>query len=94
MLGVNVPNGLQQNNRFWHKIFVDTQACWMMGAQWGTQVSKLGYVSQALGGNGKPDDVDGSHFHRLWKEDRKAAIAYLENDLNMTAHIAMKMGAA
>ena len=57
---------------------------------------RLTDVCQFLGLGSKPDGVDGSQFAALWcagnGESRNQAIAYLENDLDMTWKLAERMG--
>jgi hypothetical protein len=55
----------------------------------------LSNVCRLLGIGSKPEGVDGGDFARLWagnEESRQQAIAYLENDLELTAKLAQRMG--
>lgn len=73
----------------WHSTFLDTEARWIAGAKWGDSVS-LESLSMYFGGKKKTGD--GANFAELFKSDRKAAIDYLKNDLDMTFSIASAMG--
>ena len=56
---------------------------------------KLTDVCKFLGIGSKPEGTDGGDFARLWtgnEESRKLAVAYLENDLDMTWKLAERMG--
>lgn len=90
-LGVSVPGDALRDNRYWHRVFVDLMAVWGCG-NYGERCS-LDKVSRYFGGPGK--NGDGAEFARLWNgtpEERLTAIAYLKNDLVMTAGVARKIG--
>jgi len=56
---------------------------------------KLTDICKWLGIGQKPEDVDGADFARLWTgnaESRQQALAYLENDLDLTWKLAERMG--
>ena len=56
---------------------------------------KLTDICKWLGIGSKPDGVDGGDFARLWAgdaESRQQALAYLENDLELTWKLAERMG--
>jgi len=94
ILGVQVPMGVRQNGR-WNPLFVDLQREWTFGA-YGEYVS-LNTLAAAFGLAGKVDEVDGvavsgAEFHRLWRENRKVAEAYLMRDLELPAELAVRMG--
>lgn len=91
ILKVDVPKAIYTiSGRWvnWHKLFIDTRMLWQMGdAQC---ESSLDHVSRAFGCGGKPDDVTGADFARLYRgtvKERAKAIEYLENDLKMTAGV-------
>lgn len=86
--GIQVPKGLLKNNRYWNDTFVDLMQIWACGTygQW----EKLDNAAKFFGGEGK--NGNGADFHRLWEEDRPAAVAYLECDLEMTELVATSMG--
>lgn len=55
----------------------------------------LSNVCRLLGLGTKPDGVNGGDFARLWtgsEENRQMALAYLENDLELTWRLAERMG--
>jgi hypothetical protein len=59
------------------------------------QSRKLTDVCKFLGLGSKPVGTDGGDFARLWngdEESRKLAVAYLENDLELTCKLAERMG--
>lgn len=59
------------------------------------QSRKLTDVCTFLGLGSKPEGTNGGDFARLWlgnEESRKQALAYLENDLDMTWRLAERMG--
>lgn len=91
LLGVPVPDGLLFRERYWHESFVDLMRIWGCG-DYRCFVS-LDSLARALGLPGK--NGDGAHFHRLWfgtADERKQAIDYLHNDLEMTATVATALG--
>jgi len=56
---------------------------------------RLTDICKWLGIGQKPDGVDGGDFARLWAgnaENRQQALAYLENDLDLTWKLAERMG--
>jgi predicted PolB exonuclease-like 3'-5' exonuclease len=85
---IDVPATLINNNRYFDQIFVDLMQTWACG-RYGCY-SSLDMVARALGIGGK--NGDGAEFAKLWETDRNAAVAYLTNDLTMTAGIAARMG--
>jgi len=90
LLGVEVPRGLLQNNRYWHASFVDLMLLWTCG-QYGKFVG-LDKLAKAFGLEGKTGD--GAHFYQLWNggdKGRAEALAYLANDLKVTTEVAKKM---
>ena len=87
-LGVSVPESLLEKWRYWDPTFIDLMQVWSCGAY--GEREKLHIAARFFGHDGK--NGDGADFHRLWKEDRPTAIAYLENDLEMTELVATSMG--
>lgn len=89
--GVEVPEGVLENNRYWNRSIVDLMLMWNCGAY--GQFAKLDDVSRAFGAPGKPEGVTGADFARLWSdpETRLQAISYLENDLRLTRFVARAM---
>jgi len=94
VLDITVPKGVIDRDRFWNeRIFVDTMKRWSLG-RYGEWV-KLDTLSQLFGGTGKPEGVTGAMFADLIKgneEEKKAAVDYLFNDLEMTWKVAVAMG--
>lgn len=95
ILGVDVPASVVVNDRYFDPIFVDLRAKWLLGQRWGDCPSSLDVMAKALGVGAKPNGVGGGDFARLWfgsAEERQQAIAYLLNDLEMTAGVATRLG--
>ena len=94
MLGVYVPIAAVKNERFWNpQIFIDTQKKWCFGSN--VDFISLENLSLLLGGEPKTEGVDGSMFAGLIKgtqEDQETAINYLEDDLELTWHVAERLG--
>lgn len=94
ILGVEVPSHVKPQ-RYWDIVFVDVREVWLLGQRWGDCSSSLDTMARALGCGGKPDGVNGADFGRLWNgtaEEREKAVAYLRNDLAMTAAVAKRLG--
>lgn len=94
--GVEVPQTIRdQNDRYWDSLFVDLMLRFSVG-QWNGK-AKLDTAAQFLSVGKKPDGVGGADFARLWfgtPEEKHEAIAYLRNDLAMTAGVARRLGIA
>jgi hypothetical protein len=94
ILGVEVPTIIRKSSRYWADQFIDTRELWQCGDR--QCKSSLDHIARALGVGGKPDDITGADFARLfWSEveaDRVKAFEYLANDLDMTRAIANRMG--
>jgi len=90
LLGIDVPETVFERGRYIDsRTFVDTMLRFACGSRnW----TGLGTLAEAMGVGGKPDGVDGSMFGELFKTDQQAALAYLQNDLDMTARVAERMG--
>jgi hypothetical protein len=93
ILGVPIPHGVRQG-RFWNPLFIDLMQAWTFGYR---EFVSLNTLAAAFGLAGKVDEVDGvavsgAEFHRLWKENRKVAEAYLMRDLELPAELAVRMG--
>lgn len=86
--GITVPESIQQKGRYWNSIFVDLMQRWSLGAY--GQYEKLHNAAKYFGHDGK--NGDGAEFAKLWNDNRQQAIAYLENDLEMTELVASSMG--
>lgn len=92
---IDIPAGVR-DGRYWHKSFRDFRNDWLLGQRWGDCESKLDHVSRVLGVGSKPEGVNGGDFARLFggnDAERAQAIAYLLNDLALTAKVAMRLGA-
>lgn len=96
ILGVEVPSCIR-DGRYWDRCFICVREIWLLGQRWGDCESSLDTMARALDCGAKPDGVDGSMFWQLWSgsaEDRAKAIAYLQNDLDMTWGVAQRIGVA
>lgn len=97
ILGVPVPHGVGKRlgrSWVWNDLFIDLMQAWTFGAR---EFVSLNTLAAAFGLAGKVDEVDGvavsgAEFHRLWKENRKVAEAYLMRDLELPAELAVRMG--
>jgi len=87
ILGVNVPSQVRKG-RWWHERFVDTMEEWQMGNR--EDRISLANLARALRAGEKSGN--GADFYKLWTEDRKQAVAYLRNDLELTMRCAERMG--
>lgn len=87
ILGVKVPPVME--GRFLARKFVDTMDAWACGTQ---ERISLANLARVLGVGEKSGS--GADFASLYQTDRKAALAYLENDLRLTWAVAERMGLA
>jgi hypothetical protein len=90
-LGVSVPAEVLHENRFWNRVFVDLMQIWACGT-YGERI-KLDRVAAFFGTPRKSGD--GSQFHKLFNgtdDDRTAALAYLKQDILVTAEVGRRMG--
>lgn len=100
MLGVDVPASVVVNRRYFDQLFVDLREVWLLGQKWGDCESKLDTMARALGVGSKSNGegvngCTGADFARLWggtAAERELAIAYLKNDLELTAGVAKRLG--
>lgn len=98
MNGVDVPASVVVNRRFFDGLFVDLREVWLLGQRWGDCGSSLDLMARALGVGEKRDGVNGvkgADFARLYggtAEERAMAVAYLKNDLELTAGVAKRLG--
>lgn len=88
LLGIQVPDGLLINGRYWNDLFLDTMKVWACGSFNG--FTKLDVLASYLGIPGKSGN--GADFARLFRENRKAAIDYLKTDLTLTHTVAERLG--
>lgn len=91
-LRVPVPSGLRGGDaqQYWHPLLVDLQRRWQMGDN--QCESSLDICSKFVGLPGK--NGDGKDFAKLWATDKKAALAYLERDLELTRDLHDRMTAS
>lgn len=90
ILGVTVPKTLLVQNKWLDPMFIDLRDRW---AFCGRPVGTLDAICRCCGLGSKPQGVDGGAFASLYKnpETRQAAMDYLENDLDMTFRLAMRL---
>lgn len=97
ILGVAVPAGVLERDRYWSDTFCDTMSRWRCGGSYSDNIS-LDRLARTFGCGQKPDDCTGADFARLFyspaPEDRDRAERYLLNDLEMTAQVAFRLGIA
>lgn len=85
-LGVPVPRGIM-HGRYMNDVFVDLIQVWQLGDY---QASiNLDTLARWLGVGAK--NGDGADFATLLTSDRAAALAYLENDLEITERCAIAL---
>jgi hypothetical protein len=96
ILGVPIPTSVRQG-RYWSPLLIDLMKAWALD---GRDMVSLDTLARAFGIGEKLHEADdgqavsGADFHRLWAENRPAAIQYLGRDLDLTAALAVKMGIA
>jgi hypothetical protein len=87
--GVRVPSNIMTyGGRYWNECFIDLMQAWKCG-EWKCFIS-LDALSRFLGVGQKIGD--GIFFHQMWVTNRDEAIAYLSNDVLITALCGQKMG--
>jgi len=91
MLNVEVPHEAW-DGKWWHRAFVDLSRRWLCGQRFGSEPASFDTLAAALRTQGKPEGMNGGDFHRVWSEDREAALAYLANDVRQPAIWAERMG--
>ena len=87
ILGV-APSTSVMEGRYLNRRFVDTMELWAAG-EWGAKIS-LDNLARALEVGKK--NGNGKDFAALYQTDKSEAMAYLANDLALTAAVAGKMG--
>ena len=80
---VPIPMGIRRG-RYWAEQMVDLRDGWQLGDRQAR--GSLDAIAKHLGVCEK--NGDGKEFAKLWLEDRAKAIAYLRNDLELTAKVA------
>ena len=86
-LRVPVPAGLRRG-RYWGDGILDLRDVWQLGDRQAR--GSLDAIARHLGIGAK--NGEGKEFAKLWQNDREKAIAYLKNDLELTARIAESLG--
>jgi len=84
---VPVPFGIRRG-RYWGDEMVDLRELWQLGDRQAR--GSLDTVARHLGVGQK--NGDGAAFAALWQSDREKALAYLKNDLELTARVAEALG--
>jgi len=84
---VPIPFGLRRG-RYWGDQLIDLRDVWQLGDRQAR--GSLDSIAKHLGVGAK--NGDGKAFAELWRTDRKQAEAYLRNDLELTAKIALGLG--
>jgi len=87
-LGVTVPKGIYGARGYVNgQQFIDLMDEWACGDRQAT--IKLDTLAKLLGCGEK--NGSGKDFAELWKNDREKAVAYLKNDMAITAAVAHKL---
>ena len=84
---VQVPLGIRRG-RYWGETMVDLRDDWQLGDRQAR--GSLDAIAKHLGVGGK--NGEGADFARLWQSDRAKAVAYLRNDVELTARVAEVLG--
>ncbi len=84
---VPIPFGLRRG-RYWGDQVIDLREAWQLGDRQAR--GSLDSIAKHLGVGAK--NGDGKAFAELWRSDRARAEAYLRNDLELTAKIALALG--
>lgn len=86
-LSVTVPLHIREG-RYWSHQITDLREVWGLGDR--QAAGSLDTIAKHLGIGAKTGN--GADFAATWATDREAAIAYLRNDLSLTAGIAKRLG--
>jgi hypothetical protein len=84
---VEVPFGFRRG-RYWADEMVDLRDYWQLGDRQAR--GSLDTIAMHLGLGSK--NGDGKAFAELWRADRDRAIAYLRNDVELTARVSAALG--
>lgn len=84
---IDVPFGIRRG-RFWADEMVNIRDYWQLGDRQAR--GSLDSIAKHLGLGGK--NGNGKAFAELWRTDREQAVAYLRNDVELTARVAGVMG--
>jgi hypothetical protein len=85
---IPVPAGIQRG-RYWSEQMVDLRDEWQLGDRQAR--GSLDSIAKHLGLGEKTGD--GKAFAQLWQTDRVQALAYLRNDVELTAKMGEVLGA-
>jgi hypothetical protein len=85
-LRVRVPR--IRRGRYWADEMVDLRDAWQLGDRQAR--GSLDAIAKHLGVGAK--NGNGADFAKLWQNDRALAVAYLQNDLELTAKVADVLG--
>ena len=88
IVGSLVPPNLTYRNRYFNPPLLDLREMWSCGEF--QAKGSLDSICRACGLGQK--NGEGKDFVRLWNEDPPRAIEYLQNDLQMTSKLALRMG--
>ncbi len=80
---VPVPFGIRRG-RYWSEEMIDLRDGWQLGDRMAR--GSLDVIAKHLGVGAK--NGDGKAFAELWARDRAQAVAYLRNDVQLTAKVA------
>ena len=86
-LGVTIPIGVRRG-RYWGDQIIDLRDVWQLGDR--QAAGSLDSIAKHLGAGAKMGS--GADFAGLWESDRDRAVAYLKNDIELTALIAQRLG--
>lgn len=75
----------------WNPLFVDASQFYLLGSHPALTPWKFDIVAQVMGTSLKPDGVEGKHWWKTVREDREAAMRYLENDCRSPVNWLKKM---
>lgn len=81
------PPGHLRNGRYWSNSCLDLREAWTFGDRYAK--GSLDTIARALGLPGK--NGNGKDFHKLLQTNREEAIAYLKQDLAVTAAVYRRM---
>jgi len=84
---IQVPLGIRRG-RYWSEEMVDLRDDWQLGDRQAR--GSLDAIAKHLGLGQKTGD--GKAFSQLWQANRAEAVAYLRNDVELTAKIAHVLG--
>jgi len=89
-LGVPLPEWFPREGRFLRHLFCDLAELWACGDR--SELISLDRLARLCGLPGKAGN--GADFAKLWEQNRKAALAYLEQELRLTLALWNHLGCA